>query len=288
VQRSEHEVAGLGCGQRGRDRLEVAHLADEDHVGVLAQRRAQGVRERRRVGPDLALVDDAALVPVQELDRVLDREDVLRPAAVDLVDDRCEGRRLTGACRPCYEHEAARLLREHVQRVRDAELLERLQLRWDEPESSADRLPLEVHVDAEAREPGDRVREVELTVQLEVLLLLTGEDPVQELLRLLRGERIEAFETLDFSTHANSRGCPRRHMEVGGIRLHHAFEQLVYRVRRRHNSNESSAGRGASFTRLTGGFQMCGNHPSEGYPPWGIRPIYGRPIRSYAPHGRST
>ena len=30
-----------------------------------------------RVGADLALVDDAALVLVQELDRVLDREDVL-------------------------------------------------------------------------------------------------------------------------------------------------------------------------------------------------------------------
>ena len=47
VQRREDEVAGLGGGQRGRDRLEVAHFADEDHVGVLAQRSAQRVRERR-------------------------------------------------------------------------------------------------------------------------------------------------------------------------------------------------------------------------------------------------
>ena len=38
VQRAEHEVAGLGRGQRRADRLEVAHFADEDHVGVLAQR----------------------------------------------------------------------------------------------------------------------------------------------------------------------------------------------------------------------------------------------------------
>jgi hypothetical protein len=34
-------VARLGRGQRGRDRLEVAHLAEEDHVGVLAERRPQ-------------------------------------------------------------------------------------------------------------------------------------------------------------------------------------------------------------------------------------------------------
>ena len=77
MQRREDEVAGLGRGERGRDRLEVAHLAEEDHVGVLAQRAAQRLREAGRVAADLALVDDAALVVVEELDRVLDRDDVV-------------------------------------------------------------------------------------------------------------------------------------------------------------------------------------------------------------------
>ncbi len=77
VQRAEDEVAGLGSGQRGRDRLEVAHLAEEDHVGVLAEGGAEGAPEALRVGADLALVDDAPLVAVQELDRVLDRDDVV-------------------------------------------------------------------------------------------------------------------------------------------------------------------------------------------------------------------
>ena len=49
VQRREHQVAGLGRVQRRFDRLEVAHLADQDDVGVLAQRAAQRVRERLRV-----------------------------------------------------------------------------------------------------------------------------------------------------------------------------------------------------------------------------------------------
>ena len=99
VQRREDEVAGLGRGQRGRDRLEVAHLAEEDHVGVLAERGAQSVGERGRVRADLALVDDAALVVVQELDRVLDRHDVVGAHAVDLVDHRRERRRLARAGR---------------------------------------------------------------------------------------------------------------------------------------------------------------------------------------------
>ncbi len=46
VQRREHQVAGLGGEQRRLDRLEVAHLADEDDVGILAQRAAQRLRER--------------------------------------------------------------------------------------------------------------------------------------------------------------------------------------------------------------------------------------------------
>ena len=49
VDRGEDEVAGLGGLERRVDGLEVAHLADHDHVGVLAQRRAQRVREASRV-----------------------------------------------------------------------------------------------------------------------------------------------------------------------------------------------------------------------------------------------
>ena len=44
VQRAEDEVPGLGAvSMRDGDRLEVAHLADEHDVGILAQRRAQRV-----------------------------------------------------------------------------------------------------------------------------------------------------------------------------------------------------------------------------------------------------
>ena len=150
VQRAEHEVAGLGGGQRGADRLEVAHLADEDHVRVLAERGAEGLAEAGGVHPDLALVDDAALVAVDELDRVLDREDVVGAVAVDLVDHRGERRRLTGAGRAGDEDEAARLHRELGERGRQAELLQRLELLRDHPEGGAERLALEVDVDAEA------------------------------------------------------------------------------------------------------------------------------------------
>jgi hypothetical protein len=70
VQRSERQVAGLGDLQRGFDGFEVAHFADEHDVGVLAERRAQRVAEALRVAVHLALVDEAALVLVDVLDRI--------------------------------------------------------------------------------------------------------------------------------------------------------------------------------------------------------------------------
>ena len=99
VERAEDEVAGLRRLDRDRDRLEVAHLADEDDVRILAQRRAERVLEALRVLADLALIHEALLVLVHELDRVLDRDDVIGAVLVDEVDHRRERRRLARARR---------------------------------------------------------------------------------------------------------------------------------------------------------------------------------------------
>src|SRR4029450_13866258 len=175
MQRRADEMARPRRRDRGRDRLEVAHLAEQDHVWVLTQGGAQRLGEARRVRPDLALVDDAALVTVYELDRVFDCQDVLGPLAVDLVDQGCKRRRLAGPGRPGDQDEATRLLGERVQRGRDAELFERLDVGRDQPEGGAKRAALEEDIDAEARETRDRMREVDLAVALERLLLLGGQ-----------------------------------------------------------------------------------------------------------------
>ena len=181
VQRPEDEVTGLGGGQRGRDGLEVSHLAEEDHVRVLTERSAERVGESRRVLADLALVDDAALVIVEELDRILDRDDVIGAAAVDLVDDRREGRRLTGAGRPGDEHETAGILGQLVEALGQAELLERLDHRRDRAERGREAAALIEGVDAEAGDAADAVGEVELPAELQVLLLLGRRDAVDQL-----------------------------------------------------------------------------------------------------------
>ena len=232
VERREHEVAGLGRGQRRGDRLEVAHLAEEDHVGVLAQRTAQRLGEADRVLADLALVDDAALVVVQELDRVLDRDDVVGAGAVDLVDQRRERGRLTRARRAGHEHEAARLRGELVERGRQAELLERGDRRRDHPEGGREALALVVGVDTEAGEPADAVCEVELLVELEMLLLLGRRDPVDELPHEVGVELGEVGEQLDVPVEADGRQRAGRQMEVGCPQLDGLLEQGVDREQR--------------------------------------------------------
>ena len=77
VHGGEHEVAGLRGAERGPHGLLVTHLADEDHVRVLAQHAAQGALEGAGVLAHLALVDDRELVLVEELDGILDGHDVL-------------------------------------------------------------------------------------------------------------------------------------------------------------------------------------------------------------------
>ncbi len=167
----EDEVARLGSLEGGLRGFLVAELADEDHVGVLAQDAPESLEIRLGVEPDFALVDDAAPVVVHELDRVLDRDDVLLPAAVDRVDHRREGRRLTRAGRAGHEDEPAVLLGEAAHPVRKAELREARDLLRDEAEGERDRAALAIAVHAEAAQALGEVRRVELARGIEMLTL---------------------------------------------------------------------------------------------------------------------
>ena len=61
-------------------------------VVVFAQRSTERVFEAFRVETNLALVHQALLILMHELDRVLDRDDVIRAVLVDEVDHRRERR----------------------------------------------------------------------------------------------------------------------------------------------------------------------------------------------------
>ena len=128
--------AAAECGLHG---LGVADLADEDHVRVLAERRAQRDEEVRGVETDLALADRGQLVMVEDLDRVLDRDDVALTGPVDVVDHGCQCRGLAGARRSRHEDQAALLVGEAADRLRQVQLAEGPGVRPHQPEDHADR-----------------------------------------------------------------------------------------------------------------------------------------------------
>src|SRR6185436_7873746 len=104
---------------------------------------------------------------------------------------------------------------ELVEGGREPQLLERGNRRRDQPEGGREALALVVGVDTEAGKPADPVREVELLVELENLLLLGRRDPVQQLADEVRVELREVGEQLDVPVEADGRQRAGRQMEVG-------------------------------------------------------------------------
>src|SRR4029453_623303 len=105
---------------------------------------------------DLALVDDAAVVLMEDLDRILDRDDVLAARLVDVVDDRGERGGLSGAGRAGHEHEAAVLVGHRLDAGRHAQVGEARDVFRDDAEGEGDGPALAENVEAEGRQVPSR------------------------------------------------------------------------------------------------------------------------------------
>src|SRR5829696_7181387 len=189
MQRPEDEVPGLRRSYGERDGLEVAHLAYEYHVGVLPQDVLESLGETLSILVDLALVDDALLVFVKELYRVLNAHDVLVPSSIDLVDHGGEAGRFAAPRRARDQDKPARLLRKALYSLRQPESADAHYLAGDGTESSAQSAPLEVDVDPEAGASRQRVAEVELPLVLQALALVVGEEVVDQVTRRVGRQR---------------------------------------------------------------------------------------------------
>src|SRR4030088_339865 len=98
MQSRKGQVARLSDPQSRLDGFQVAHLADQYYVRVLAQGSAEGLGKTLRISVDFALIDDAVLMVMEKLNRVLDSEDVFVAVFVDLVDYCCQCGRFARAC----------------------------------------------------------------------------------------------------------------------------------------------------------------------------------------------
>src|SRR6185437_6540718 len=101
---------------------------------------------------------------------------------------------------------------------------------------------LEVDVDAEAGDAGDRIGEVDLAVDLEPLLLLRRENAIEKVARLLGGEGLEVLDRGQLAADAQQRRRPRGDVEVGRVCGRGALEERVDGERLRRHANRAIGG----------------------------------------------
>ena len=82
----------FGRVQRGRNRFQVSHFADQNHVRILTEGSAQRRTKSRRIYANFALVNVPFLIAVQKFDRIFNRDDVFRARRVHPIDHRRQGR----------------------------------------------------------------------------------------------------------------------------------------------------------------------------------------------------
>src|SRR5678816_442525 len=227
VQRRQHEVPGLGRRDGGFDRLVVAHFADENDIGVLAQRRAQSLREGLGVDLHFALVDEAFLVAVKEFDRVLDGHDVFRSRGVDVVDHRGQRGRFarTGGARA--QDQAAPLLGNRLEDRRQQEILEGMDLHGNDAKHQPDRAALLEDVATKAAEPGNGIGDVQLVVVLELLLLAAAHDAEGHRDGVLLHQALELHQGKQVAVNSNDGVAADLEMEVGRPTFAGNLEQVI-------------------------------------------------------------
>src|SRR5690606_15454636 len=190
-----------------------------------AQRRTQGLAEAVGVTVHLALVDQALLRGVHELDRVLDREDVRVLVLVDVVEHRRQGGRLARAGRAGHQDQALRLLDQRAEDGRAAQVLEGQHLGGNGAEHRRRAAVLVEGVDAEARQARDLEREVDLEELLVVAALLVRHDVVDQRVQLLVVQRRDV-DPAHVAIDPDHRRQARRPMQVGSLVLYRERQQF--------------------------------------------------------------
>ena len=194
VQRRQDEVTRLGRRQPNLDGLQIAHLAHQDDVGILAQRSPQRRGEREAVCTNLALGDDGALVPHQELHRVLHGNDVAVAVLVDVVDDRSERGRLSRTGCAGHENEPAVVFGDCLHHGRQQQRIDGLDLERDDPQHHADGAPLHEGVDPKAADAAHAVAEVAVEPLPEHLLQMARHDISQRAVEFVDREPLCILE----------------------------------------------------------------------------------------------
>ena len=226
MQRGEDHVPRFGRRDRRFDRLQVAHLADQNHVRVLPQRAADGLGERGHVDPQFALVHRRLLVRVVELDGVLDRDNVMVEVLVDIVDHRRQGRGLARSRRPGHQHQSARPRAEFGQHGRRPQLVEGQELGRNQPQHHPNATLLFEDRHAEPAYVAEGETEVAAAHLLQFLLAPLRRDALHQRHAVLRLQHL-CLEADQVAVDANHRRLTHGYVQIAPLAIDDRLEQFV-------------------------------------------------------------
>ncbi len=222
-------MAGLGKLNAELHRFPVADLADQDDVRCLAQGILQRGEPGLGIDADLALRDDAVVVGMHVLDRILDRDDVTVRILVAMTDHRGQRRRLTRTGRADDDDEAALRHRDILQDRRQLEILDGRNLRDDLSQDRTDGPLLDERADTEASDPLRTDREIAFLRRIELAGLLVVHDRANDDRTLILAQRLLGRRP-NIAVDLDGRRETGRDEEVGPALVHQLLQEALHQA----------------------------------------------------------
>ena len=224
VQGAEDQMAGFRGAQGDFHRVAIAHFADENDLGRLAQRGAQAVDVRIEINAQFTLVERRPIVRMNIFHRVFQSDDVEGLGCVDFVQNggQCGG--FAGAGGAGDKNQAGFFLRDELENFRELQLIQRgddrIQLAADDGIISA----LGEDIDAETALVRERVGGVTGTVAQQIFNLpkIVANDVHRDGFGLIGCElfdgRVERHR-FELAVSLDLRRAIHRKQNIGNLRL---------------------------------------------------------------------
>lgn len=226
---ADDEVASLTGADRHLDGFEVAQLADDDDVGVLAESSLERGTEGAGVGANLPLGYVATLREMHEFDRVFDGDDVVRAPLIEVVNHGRHRGGLAGTNGSRHEDQAIVKREELLERLEvrtEAELVEGLHFGGHEAVGPGRAFLVKHEIDAVAIGGAEREGEV-VVLEVEVgLFLAFGKQDGVEPQGVFGGEALFAQE-FELAVLAHEWAGIGREMKIAGAVAGAGFEQFA-------------------------------------------------------------
>ena len=190
MQRTDAQMPGTRQRDSALHRFPVANLANQHHIGRSTHGAAQGTPERLRVQPDFALVDDALLVGVQELDGVFDGKNVIGRGLVAMIHHGGERGALARARSAHHQYQPALVLHELTENGRKTKRFQAGNFGGDVAQHNGRVATLVKQRHAKAAKAGFGDGEVDFQLALEISHLLGSHQTIGRLLHHFRRQHL--------------------------------------------------------------------------------------------------